>query len=361
MSIVAGQTASAADVAAALSAVTSNANAAVTAATKIGVGNFSSTDNFGGTISSSHFTAVLGSSGTPDATQDPIVVFQRWSGYTSQGINAPLYSSNFKSVSGSNVSATGAYFEAQDQVGWNGVGNNDFIEGVRAQATLNAGTHLGSAYGAIAVAGESPGSTTHTYIVANESEVDVNSSDASTNFSSSSFVTSFLATSRGANKPDVAYCVNPFMAATSAYLVGFYVPAGTTNSPVVNSAFKSDAASVWGLDLTKAAVTFGAIGIANNTAIRALSTSSTALSLLQLDSSNHCLVAADSSIAAVSIGSASVVTIVAGPLTAPQISLSAESAPGTPGAGKFTIYVDSADNKLKAKGPSGTVTIIALP
>ena len=37
------------------------------------------------------------------------------------------------------------------------------------------------------------------------------------------------------------------------------------------------------------------------------------------------------------------------------------TAPGTPAAGKFYVYMDSSDSKLKAKGPSGTVTILALP
>lgn len=39
----------------------------------------------------------------------------------------------------------------------------------------------------------------------------------------------------------------------------------------------------------------------------------------------------------------------------------AQTAPGSPGAGFFVIYMNSADNKLYAKGPSGTVTALALP
>lgn len=44
-----------------------------------------------------------------------------------------------------------------------------------------------------------------------------------------------------------------------------------------------------------------------------------------------------------------------------QISLSPMTPPGTPNFGRVYIYVDSADNKLKAKGSSGTVTILANP
>ncbi len=43
------------------------------------------------------------------------------------------------------------------------------------------------------------------------------------------------------------------------------------------------------------------------------------------------------------------------------IVLSAVAEPATPAAGKFVIYMDVADGKLKAKGPSGTVTPLANP
>ena len=45
----------------------------------------------------------------------------------------------------------------------------------------------------------------------------------------------------------------------------------------------------------------------------------------------------------------------------PVVALLAGVAPGTPPAGQFYIYMDSADNTLKAKGPAGTVTPLAVP
>jgi hypothetical protein len=42
-------------------------------------------------------------------------------------------------------------------------------------------------------------------------------------------------------------------------------------------------------------------------------------------------------------------------------SFTAATAPGTPSAGTFVFYIDSADSKLKYKGSSGTVTIVAVP
>lgn len=41
--------------------------------------------------------------------------------------------------------------------------------------------------------------------------------------------------------------------------------------------------------------------------------------------------------------------------------LNSETAPATPPVGQFVIYMDSADNKLKCKGPSGTITVLGLP
>jgi hypothetical protein len=51
---------------------------------------------------------------------------------------------------------------------------------------------------------------------------------------------------------------------------------------------------------------------------------------------------------------------VAARLNGGNVAITAASAPGKV-TGQFTIYVDSADSKLKAIGPSGTVTTLALP
>lgn len=39
----------------------------------------------------------------------------------------------------------------------------------------------------------------------------------------------------------------------------------------------------------------------------------------------------------------------------------AQAAPATPASGTFVLYMDGTDNKLKVKGPSGTVTVLGLP
>jgi hypothetical protein len=42
-------------------------------------------------------------------------------------------------------------------------------------------------------------------------------------------------------------------------------------------------------------------------------------------------------------------------------ALTAQTAPGNPQPGTFYLYMDKADDKLKAKGPDGTVTVLANP
>lgn len=53
-------------------------------------------------------------------------------------------------------------------------------------------------------------------------------------------------------------------------------------------------------------------------------------------------------------------TVIGGLLTH-NISTAMIAAPASPPAGQFYIYMNSADNKLYAKGPGGTVTTLALP
>lgn len=46
---------------------------------------------------------------------------------------------------------------------------------------------------------------------------------------------------------------------------------------------------------------------------------------------------------------------------AKALTIDAQTAPSAPAASKFTIYVDTSDGKLKAIGPSGTITTLAVP
>lgn len=48
-------------------------------------------------------------------------------------------------------------------------------------------------------------------------------------------------------------------------------------------------------------------------------------------------------------------------ILSPGVTIEARAAPSVPPAGRFRIYMDRADNKLKAIGPNGTVTVMAAP
>jgi hypothetical protein len=194
--------------------------------------------------------------------------------------------------------AQSAFFETQDMGGWVGTGSNNFIEGIRAHARLNAGTLLGSAYGAIA-AGIEESTATHTYLIGLEAEVDSNSVDSGVVLNPNNFAAPFVATSRGANKVDAGYVVNPYTNTVSQFNVGFLVPAGagTAATPVVNAAFQSDAPAVFGLHITNATPpTFAAIGIPNNSPIRATNAANNAeLEIIRLNTSNNLTLGAQAS------------------------------------------------------------------
>jgi hypothetical protein len=107
---------------------------------------------------------------------------------------------------------------------------------------------------------------------------------------------------------------------------GFLVPQGINNSPVYLAAFRSDAASVWGLDLTKAQPTWGAIGLPNNSAIRVTTADgSKTPAVLGMWPDNTLRLGADTAsngLVRVFLGTTSTPTIVSGPLAVPAMPTS---------------------------------------
>jgi hypothetical protein len=143
---------------------------------------FTNTDNFSGTIANNALEELLGCETTSsyDQYQDTVGIFQKATNYSGTTTNTPLYSSIFKETNASGSRAQAAYFECQDDKGWNGTGEVSFCEGIRSQATLstrNSIPLLGSAYGGVFSAGEEL-SATHTYLIGVEAEVIPHSADA---------------------------------------------------------------------------------------------------------------------------------------------------------------------------------------
>lgn len=186
---------------------------------------------------------VRGSSSAPDATANPAAIFQKWSGYAgTSNSDASVYSSMVKTSNVAGTGARAAFFEAQDNAGWSGTGGNTFVEGAKFSAFLGAGASLGSAYGAVSAAYNTPG-VQYTYLIGTESVAMNNYADAPAVFANSSFAAAFLAGNGGNHSIDAFYTIGPYISAGGTARRGFYVPAGATTSPVTGAAFQSDSAT----------------------------------------------------------------------------------------------------------------------
>lgn len=232
---------------------------------------FAATENYANaTLASASVATVLGSVGTPNTTTDPAVVVQKWQGPTTPATeqNAAFYASAWKSSNAPSQNARAIYAEVEDTAGWNGLGQNNFAEGIRSQSTLPVGSSQGSAYGVVAAAGGDLG-ITFKYMIPFEADVVNQDADAPTTFNQSTFSSAFLA-SNGcggctSKMADAAFLVNQNN--TSPFVRGFFVPAAS-GAAVLKSAFESDETSEWGLQLALAPIGYGAIGLPNNVPIR---------------------------------------------------------------------------------------------
>ena len=332
-------------------------------------GDFRATDDFSGSARSASVISVLGSNERPDNTQDPVAIFEKWSNSEARsGVNATVYASIYKHANGTDARATAGFFEAQDNVGWlGGSGGNNFVEGIRAHGTLHANTKLGSGYGGIFAALEVPGAT-HAFLIGAEAEVQNKSTDATvTDRLQGGYSASFVASSDGEKRVHAAYVVNPHTPANSQFIDGFRVPSaapGAAGSPIVNAAFRSDAASIWGMFLADSTLRYGSIGLPNNAPIRQRNAAANRdLGILNVDAMDNLLIGYEPGLASIQLGASGVdVTIpgdihmksVSGPkiMTGPGVPKSTEPAGSifirTDGSNGARIYVSAGGGKWHA-------------
>jgi hypothetical protein len=315
-------------------------NAAFAAVVSPGIANFSATPIYAGNTSSSLFTAVLGSIGTPNATENAALIVQKIATgtVTGTGVDAGAYFSTQKTGSTNGQRATGIMAEGYDNAG----GNGTFVEGGRFHGTLGSGATSGQAGGVVCLA-QSTGSTGWDYLIGCEAAVEIGNFDqpASGSFNASHFAADFVATVQNPSSHiiDASFIVNPNNAKSAR--VGFLVPAGAAGvTTVTDSAFRSAATSVYGIDLGSAVNSSAAVKIANDTPVVAVGAGGLDVNLLYLASGSNSLI----------LGTGT-----------EGITLPAVTAPATPGSGFFDIYMSGADNKLHAKGPGGTDTVLAVP
>ncbi len=315
--------------------------------------NFLATSNFTGATTGAALLDVMGTTSTPDVTQNPVAVWQKWSNSPAVvGTSSTTYTSIIHTASANNTRATAGFFEAQENGTWGGVGSNPFVEGVRAHGTVNG--VLGAGYGVICSALENPGAT-HTFLIGCEGETHSVSTDATTTFSNSAFSTSFNAISTGTKKVNSAYMVNPFTGLTQQFIYGFYIPTGSPTSPVSDSAFKSEAATVWGLDLSHApGITFGGIGLPNGVAaIRIMNGATSAtLNSMTLDSANELNIGIEPNDVRLGTGVALVGAATKGFVMIPM-GATPTGAPVAVTSGYGAIYIDSTLHKLCMNDTNG--------
>lgn len=168
-----------------------------------GTGLFEATSGYTAGSTNSKLLTLIGSAATPATTQDAAVIFEKTTNFTSVGLNATLYTAANKLSSTSGTSVTSGFFEAVDKIG----GTGSFVEGLRSQGSIIAGT-LGSAYGHVSVAESASPATTIKYLIGKESSV-ISSvgSNAPTfaTFNTSAFTAAYLASSMGTLSVDAAF------------------------------------------------------------------------------------------------------------------------------------------------------------
>ena len=298
-----------------------------------GLANFAATPIYAGSPASASFLSVLGTRETPAATLDATAIFQKTSTGATRGsqTNGTAYFSATKTGSSAGSRATGILSEALANAG----GAGSFVEGGRFHGSI-AATGSGEATGAVAVGQNFVGST-YTYLLGFEGSVENSTGDAPTIFDPSHFAVGYLATNAQSGRSkisDAGFLTNPFN--RKPFRVGYLVGRGSVD----NAAFRSLANSGYGIDLSSGTQSFCSICLPNSGVIRSLNDArTTALNIMYLSSDDALTLGTDTH----------------------GITLPAVSEPETPKSGFFHIYVDAADNKLKAKGPNGTVTVLANP
>ena len=176
--------------------------------------------------------SVRGSTATPNTDGVATWIVQSVTNFA--GSAPAFYSSTVKRSTNAAAYGVGAWGEAVDPVG------GGSISGGRWTASCTGGT------GGNCTGGTNVGICTVSYAfcIGAEDQVWNNTgTDATTTFSSAKFAAAVIATSLGTNKIDAYFLANPNVGAVA--INGVYIAAGT----VQDSAFRSDATSVYGINL----------------------------------------------------------------------------------------------------------------
>jgi hypothetical protein len=286
-----------------------------------GSAHFSATPDFSGGTGGAAVFSVLGSRGSPDGTQNPVWIAQKWAnGTQASGVNPTAEVEIWKSSNGSNTRATAFHANAVDTAGWSGSGSNSFIEAIRGDCRLLATALLGSCYGGVFSALDSGAAGTHAILSGVEADLQNRWQDATdANYTGGTLMANFIATSDGTHLVHAAFEVNPNTASAARFLWGLHVPSGAVNTVSANTpaiteaAVRLDAAIPWSLDASRCGAGKCEVALPNNSALWLQDTGSAGRNSLVLANDNLLHLGLDSAIAAIVLGSASVTTFSAGP------------------------------------------------
>jgi len=226
----------------------------------LGANPLVATANFTGAKTNTRIESIAGTAVSPHGTQDPVAIFQKVSNSTgTTGVNQTVYISIDKTTDLANHRATGLFVEAVDSGGDAGGSPISYVEGIRSHGVLLAAD--GNALGGLFMAGTAA-AIAYDFLVGIEGEVrNQSGAEVGATFNKNKFAASFLASSLGTETADAGFVTNPFNTAGSLFREGFLV----AEDSVTEAAFRSRAATVFGLDLQQGSQSTAAILIDNNT------------------------------------------------------------------------------------------------
>jgi hypothetical protein len=235
-----------------------------------------------------------------------------------------------------------------------------YLEAARADATL-AGGELASAYGIVPQAGTNAG-VPYWQLVAAEGTISNNTDDPPFAFNINHFGAPFLASCeyQGVSTGHCAAAVMLNPNSGGPFWRGVLIPSGALDP--AGTAMEVRGPVNIGIDVSLAEDMYASVLLPNDTPTRALNEAGSAdCTIYYLDASDIVKIGSDTCSAGTSIGNGTSPVTVNGPLAVTQIATySPVTAPAAPASG-YTLYVDVADNKLKAIASTGTITTLALP
>lgn len=232
----------------------------VAATIRSGSGVFSPTPNYDAG-QAPFFESYRGSVAAPSAEPSAVSIVGKVSSYAGSLLNTSSYAYIRRRNSAAQAAITAAFAEARDEAGVQG-----FVEGMRAQGTLQGGTNNGSAYGLVATAGTDDAlDTSYGYLIGAEGEVvNQTGSDAGPTLNPLHFSASFVASSTGSNMADAGFVTNPNLDSEARFRVGYLIG----NGSVSDVAIRSTADTQVGIDLGSGSQSYAGIILPNETAIR---------------------------------------------------------------------------------------------